>query len=608
MCEILLYFALVTIQNRVPINMVVREGRLKTLHYKVLIAAAFTVLLVACSNQQQIAQQAETTPTQEEPKQPPVRPTVANKRFTVDTLYALLVAEMAIDRKRYDIALGNYVQQATSTKDLLVTARAAHIARGLNARQSALEMSQLWLDLDPDDQEARLIATIELIEANFLLEAFEVSKQMLKSGETSAFESIATKAEKGDISIVNELSTKYQELLETHQKDPGLWLGQSILLLQEGRLDEALEAAQNAITLDGNSIRSGFQETRVLHKMGNTAEANKRLAQLVEKNPKNIGLRARYARLVWSTSPEIAQEQFEILHKSSPADAEILYSLGLVEKDLGRLDTAKKRFELLLSRNQYPSVSNYHIGDMYNSQKQYELAFEHFRKVTPGQNYARALAKASDILVAKSQREEAIALVKSEQAGVTGEHLENLYSLEAAIYSNAGQMNASEKALTEGLTKFPNSTRLLYTRAMLYTQIDYISAAEKDLKKLLELVPENAAALNALGYTLADRTDRLQEAYEYIKQAYALTPEDPAVIDSMGWIAYRLGNFDEALEKLTRAMDAFPDHEIAAHLGEVLWVTGNQKRAIDVWKKGLELNPESKIIHKTLHRLEATLD
>ncbi len=587
--------------------MVVTKGRLKTRIYKAFVLTTILSLMAACASQQQVAQETPTNP-HEKPEPQKTRPTVVDKKFTVETLYALLVAEMALHRKRFDIALGNYVQQANSTQDLLVTTRATHIARGLNARQSALEMSQLWLDLDPEDHEARLIATIELIEANYLLEAFDVSKQMLERGDPAVFESIAMKAEKGDISIVNALSDKYADLLETYKEEAGLWLGHSILLQQQGKLEGALLAAKNAMALDENSIRSGFQETRVLHKMGKTSEANERLAQLVEENPKNIGLRARYARLVWSTSPEIAREQFEILHNSSPSDAEILYSLALVEKDLGQLDSAKGRFELLLSRNQYASVSNYHIGDIYNSQKQYELAFDFFRKVEPGQNYAKALAKASNILVSRDQREEAIALVKDEQKTVTGENLESLYSLEAAIYSNAGLMKPSEKALTEGIEKFPNSTRLLYSRAMLYTKIDYISAAEKDLKRLLELVPENAAALNALGYTLADRTDRLQEAYEYIKQAYALTPDDPAVIDSMGWVAYRLGNYEEALEKLTRAMNAFPDHEIAAHLGEVLWVTGNQKGAISIWKKGLELKPDSKIIHKTLHRLEAKLD
>ncbi len=562
----------------------------------------------ACSNTPPMVAEPPTGKTVEAGPEQTTLATVPNRPFSTETLYALLVAEMALDRKRYDIALGNYVQQALRTNDLKVTQHATHIARSLNARQSALEMSQLWLDLDPNDPDARLIGSMELIEANHLIEAFELSRKMLQSGDTAAFESIAMKAEKGDISIVNTLAGMYQELLERYAEETGLWLGQSILLLQAGRHEEALRAAQRAKELDKNPIRSAFQETRVLYKMGKTELASERLAELVEQNPKNIGLRARYARLIWSTSPNVAYEQFQILHEQSPADAEILYSLALVEKDLGHLDAARERFELLLARNQYPSAAKFHLGDIYQHKNEHDTALTYYKSVGLGQNYVNAMVKVTDILVGLNKRAEAVEFIQGEQADAQGDALQSLYMIEADIYSKAGQMNAAEMALSRGVEAFPNSTRLLYARAMIYAQIDYVAAAEKDFKRVLELVPENAAALNALGYTLADRTDRYQEAYEYIKQAYALTPDDPAVIDSMGWVAYRLGNYEEALEKLRKAMDALPDHEIAAHLGEVLWVTGNHVEAIAVWKRGLELAPDSKIIHRTLHRLEAKID
>jgi len=593
------------------LTMAVRSIIQQEIYQKIILSLLFIGFIssTGCSNAPTIVAEAPAADTIPDPK--PVtaaNKTVADRSFTTETLYALLVAEMALDRRRYDIALGNYAQQALSTNDINVAAHATHIARRLNARQSALEMSQLWLDLDPDNPDARLIASIELIEANHLLEAFELSRKMLMNGNTTAFESIAMKAEKGDIKTVNTLISLYAKLLETYTEETGLWLGQSILLLQAGKHEEALKATLRAKQLDDNPIRSAFQETRVLHKMGKTELASKRLAELVKKNPKNIGLRARYARLVWSSSPEAARDQFKILHEQSPADAEILYSLALVEKDLGLLDTAKTRFELLLKRNQYPSSAHYHLGDIFLNKNDHEAALNHYKSVGLGQNYVNAVVKATDLLIGQNRRAEAVELIKREQAEAEGEALQSLYMIESDIYSKAGQMNAAEVALSQGIKHFPNSTRLLYSRAMVYAQINYVSAAEKDFKRVLELVPENAAALNALGYTLADRTDRYQEAYEYIKQAYALTPGDPAVIDSMGWVAYRLGNYEEAIEKLQKAMEALPDHEIAAHLGEVLWVTGNHQDAIAIWKRGLELTPNSKIIHGTMHRLEAKID
>lgn len=533
---------------------------------------------------------------------------IEDRPFTVDTLYALMVAELAISRKRYDIALGNYVQQALSTQDIGVAERATHIARGLNARQSALEMSQLWLDLEPHNKDAQLIASFELIEANHLLEAFELSASMLEKGESPAFDSIAAKAEKGDIRIVQELISRYDALLTEYKDNSSLWLGHSILLLQAGKLETALDAARKAKSLEKDSIKTAFQETRVLHKMGKTAEANDSLAKLVSQHPENIGLRARYARLIWPSSPDEAREQFKILHQQSPGDGEILYSLALVEKDLGHLDAAKTRFQLLISRNQYPSESYFHLGEIAQKQHDDVLALSHYEKVGAGQNYVKAVMNATDILVAQNKRDEAILKLKSEQKTAEGAALQSLYLLEADLYQNEKLLDKAEAALTTGIEKFPNSTQLIYSRAMVYAQQNSVSSAERDFKRVLELVPENAAALNALGYTLADQTTRYQEAYEYIKQAYALTPEDPAVIDSLGWVAYRLGNYEEALEKLRIAMKAFPDHEIAAHLGEVLWVTGNHEEAQRVWKQGLELNPESAIIQQTLHRLEAKID
>ncbi len=541
-------------------------------------------------------------------EEPPRIVTVPDRSFSAETLYALLVAEMAIDRKRYDIALNNYVQQALSTNDLLVTSRATHIARSLNAHQSALEMSQLWLDLDPESPEARYLASSELINANHLLEALKLSETMLHDGDPANFESIAIKAEKSDIKVVKSLSERYSTLLQSHKKNVGLWLGQSILLQKIGRLEEALKAARSAKALDEHPVRSTFQETRVLHKMGKIEQASEKLGELVEQHPKNIGLRARYARTAWATNPELAREQFLILHEQQPSDAEILYSLALVEKDLGELTSAAEHFTLLLSRKQYTSSARYFLGEIAQAQNLHEQALEHYKQVKSGQNYINAVIKATEVLNEMGRTEEASNFVKTQQTAATGTALESLYMLEADIYSKSGQMNAAEKALTTGIQQFPDSTRLLYARAMLYAQIDYISAAEKDLKAVLHLVPENAAALNALGYTLADRTDRYQEAYGYIKQAYALTPDDPAVIDSMGWIAYRLGRYDEALANLRRAMEALPDHEIAAHLGEVLWVTGQEQEAVKVWKRGLELDPNSTVIHHTLNRLNASID
>jgi len=488
-----------------------------------------------------------------------------DRPFTSETLYALLVAEVAIDRRRFDVALGNYVQQANATRDAEVTARATHIARILKSKQSTLEMAQLWQELEPNSEDAQIIATAELIDANKLEEATALATQLLESGNDTAFDTIAIKATENDIELVRKLIKLYRPLTERYPEATSLWLGQSVLLLQNQELDEALSAARRALELDENNIRVAFQETRVLQQMGQQDLALEKLSKMVAKNPENVSLRAKYARV-------------------------------LARSNLGE------------SRKPYASAAHYHLGMLHEKQGKQSLALYNYGAVEPGNNYLNAIVNATGILVKGGQLEEALLLVQGKRSDSPKNFSEGLFIIESDIQSSAGQIDAAEAILNQGLEENPKSTKLLYSRAMLHTQAGSIEETEKDLRAILSISPKNAAALNALGYTLADRTDRIDEAYEFIKQALTLTPEDPAVMDSMGWVEYRRGNYGVALELLTKAMSAMPDHEIAAHLGEVLWVTGQQDQAKSVWEKGLSLNPESTVIKKTLNRLNVKLD
>ena len=157
--------------------------------------------------------------------------------------------------------------------------------------------------------------------------------------------------------------------------------------------------------------------------------------------------------------------------------------------------------------------------------------------------------------------------------------------------------------INEGLEQYPNDLNLLYTRAMLAEKRDDLAQLETDLRYIIQREPEHAMALNALGYTLADRTTRYEEARELIEKAHQLNPDDPAILDSLGWVNYRQGNLDEAERLLRQALEKFPDHEVAAHLGEVLWAQGKQRDARRVWRDALSATPDSPILRDTLLRL-----
>lgn len=269
-------------------------------------------------------------------------------------------------------------------------------------------------------------------------------------------------------------------------------------------------------------------------------------------------------------------------------------------------ESAISHFQQLIDRKQHDATAHYQLGKIHELRNRPDLALQHYKAVTPSQEFLSAVYKASEMM-AQQDIYNALQYVKGLHSSTPKQYRDSLYLREANLLLDAGNPDGALAAMAKGLDIAPDSVNLLYSRAMLYTQLDDLALAEADFTQILELRPDNAAALNALGYTLADRTDRLDEAYNYISRALSLNPDDPAILDSMGWVEYRLGNIPAALKRLRQAMSILPDHEIAAHLGEVLWVTGNKNEAIETWKKGLENNPTSSVIESTLERLNATL-
>ena len=177
-----------------------------------------------------------------------------------------------------------------------------------------------------------------------------------------------------------------------------------------------------------------------------------------------------------------------------------------------------------------------------------------------------------------------------------------VYRSEAEILVRKDRLMDAMSVYDVALQEFPENNDLLYARAMLAEKLNMLDVLERDLRDVLSREPNNADALNALGYTLADRTDRYEEALEFIKRAYELKPDDHYIVDSMGWIMYRLGRHDEALKYLRRAMELNNDSEIAAHLGEVLWVMGDETAAREIWDTALETTPEDKRLLDVIKR------
>ena len=532
------------------------------------------------------------------PPPPPARP------FPVETLYSLLVAEVAGTRGRYDIALGNYVEEAHRTRDPGVTARAARIARYLNAHQAALSTALLWVELEPENSEALFIASSELAETGRLLEAFDFSEKLLEYGSASIFQSIAARAAQATDTERESLVRNFDRLLNLYPRDMQLLVGKAMLLQQQNQLPEALAAVQQALQVEDDNIPAAILEARLLFAMNQPENALDRLLGLLQKNPDNQRLRLQYARLLTTIDIAEALEQFKILVQRSPNNPDLLLSLGLVANEQGDKALAAQSFARLLATGQHSDSAHFYLGRLAEEQEDYNRALEHYTQVEQGQDFLPALASSVDIMIRLGRPDDAHARMNEMRSRFTQESV-RLYQIEAQSLARYQYLDEAEQLLTEALTTNPDSTDLLFTRASINEQRDMIDLAESDFRTIIRYQPNNATALNALGYTLADRTNRYQEALELIQKALDIEPNNAAIIDSMGWVQYRLGNFDEAILRLREALKSFPDPEIASHLGEVLWAAGDKEEAQKVWGEGMALDPSSDLIPDTMKRLNA---
>lgn len=222
--------------------------------------------------------------------------------------------------------------------------------------------------------------------------------------------------------------------------------------------------------------------------------------------------------------------------------------------------------------------------------------------VGPSNDYLPAQQRQAELLFNQQRNDDASRRL-AEAREAQPDYAIQLYLIEAEGLSNHDQVDSAWQVINQGLEQFPDDLNLLYTRAMLAEKRDDLAQLEHDLRYILEREPDHAMALNALGYTLADRTTRYQEAHDLIEKAHQLNPDDPAILDSLGWVNYRLGNLEEAERFLRLALKKFPDHEVAAHLGEVLWARGKQREARSVWREALAETPDSPILRDTLSRL-----
>lgn len=530
---------------------------------------------------------------------------IVEKPFPADSFYDLLVAEFALRRQVYDVTLENYTKQAARLRDPGVSAHTTHLAQFMQRGDAALSSAQLWLELEPDNAEANNTVASLLAQQGKSAAALpylvvveqqtgEANFPMLLNGFSQLNEQQRTEL----VSGIDKLATQYPQ-------NTRLLLTQALIHAEYRQFDLALDELDTLLDLEPEQPQAVLLEARILAEQ-NADKPYARLQRVLEDNPGAKRLRLQYARMLTRTDLAAAREQFEILLEQSGQDSDLLFSLALVNREIGDNEAAQTYLQQTVELGQRTDEAYYYLGRIAEDNSDPQGAITQYMAVGVGPEYLAANSRIGVILVEQGELDRSRAWFDEQRERIPPLS-EQLYGLEADILTRANATKESMKLLNQALQEKPSSISLRYARAMLSEQLDDLEFMEKDLRIILAADPNNATALNALGYTLADRTTRYTEALDLISRALALQPNEPAILDSMGWVLFRKGQYDESVAYLSRAYAEFPDAEVAAHLGEVLWVKGDTEEAMVIWRAALLRDPASPILLKTLRRLGAEL-
>lgn len=532
----------------------------------------------------------------------PAPPSAADesRRPAAPLLYHILVGEIAGQRDALDVAVRHYLEAARLSRDPRVAARATRIAVYARRRVEAIEAAERWVELAPRDLDARQTLAILYVRAGRTDEALAELRVVLEAGGERAFDTIAAvlareKDRERALAVMDRLRREASARPEAH-------LAYARLALHAGRDEAALAAADEALKGRPDWTEALLVRARALVRLDRRDEALADLVRSVRARPSDWRLGLAYARmLVEARRFDAARTEFARLNALRPEDPDVNHALGLLAIEARDWPAAERYLKRLYELGKRTDEAAYFLGSVYETRKRYDQALRWFGRVRHGEYRLDAQVRIARVRARKGDLAAGRALLRAMRRQHPALAV-RLFLAEGEILADRKRYREAFDLYSSALEKLPDNPDLLYARALVAEKLDRLERVEADLRRILAKDPDNVHALNALGYTLADRTDRYQEALRYIQRALELRPDHPAIIDSMGWVQYRLGNYELALKYLRRARELSNDPEIAAHLGEVLWVMGDRSAAREVWESALKESPESEILHRVLQR------
>lgn len=541
--------------------------------------------------------------------QPPLlSPDASDARVTgldADQVYAILIAEIAARRGDMVTAYTHYQQAAELTGDPRLAELAVRAALEFGDVATIEEGLLRWLAIDPSSVGAHQIGAFTRIKAGDregalihlmrILALQNLDQEAAFAHAVAIVSRAATPEER--VELMQELVDQYPDNAFAQQS-----LANVAAAAAQTALAEA--AAQRAMQLRPDWTKPRLFLVKLLISEDKRAQARDLLEEFLALSPEDQTLRMLYGQLLVEEEDfSNARDVFERLLRNRPKEPDVLFAVGILSLQLDDEDDARTYFTRLYETGQRRDEAAFYLGQAEERAGNAEVALSWYAKVegtnAPDAQIRIALLRAQAGEITRAR--EIIQRLRDQG----DENAVVYYLVETEILDSVGRTDDAMGVLDTALERLPDDETLLYARALIAVRLDRLSVAEQDLRRIIAADPEHADALNALGYTLADRTDRFAEAKELIEKAYALKPDEPAVLDSMGWVNYKLGHLELALDYLERALAMLDDGEIAAHLGEVLWALGRRDDAWAVWDAAIRTHPDHDYLNEVIHRHRA---
>lgn len=562
-----------------------------------------TLLSTACSTAQELPPEPSAAPPEVSEQTDTQKSADSNLPETdEEVMLHVFSAETLGAAGDFSGAASEYLKAALISQDPEIAERAARVAVSANQWQLVVLASDRWAMLDPESLDAReLAAGSRLKEGDYAGAEFQLARILELTGSDQA------KGWQLVISLLAPVTDRQRagkvlnHLVDQFAADSNVeaLFARSQFAAMQGNLDQATKLVDQAIVFQPERADLLAWAGRLAVNTGNESLALKRYRQSWQVEPENPKIAMSYAELLKRNNDlKTAQGVLAQL----PDKPEMRFARLVFALDAGDLESAEAIYAGF-SEVRYEDVSEAAFQAAQGAEllERPREAIDWYSKVS-GERSLRSLMRRAFLLAGLDDTEGALTLLAEQQTSTDAGVRSQIYLAEAQILQQAGRESEAMQVFNEALASLPGDTGLRYSRALLAVNLNQLELAEDDLRHIIAEQPDNAAAINALGYTLADMTDRYEEAEQLIRRAYELQPEDPSIIDSMGWIAYRLGRLPEAEAFMREAWQALRSAEVAAHLGEVLWMRGQKDEARSLWKLGLEMEQDNKVLISTMKR------